>query len=96
MKLIIVRHASTINNEKEISESQEGGKLSKKGEKQALALAERLNIERVDVIYCSTSLRCRQTIAPFLKVNGKIPIYYKKELLEKNMGDFIGKPFATF
>jgi len=90
MKLIIVRHAETNHNAQGII-SRNNAILTSLGKKQASKLADRLLKEKIDVIYCSDLRRCKQTIAPFLKLQ-KIPISYHKELRERRFGRFEGKP----
>jgi len=91
MKLIIVRHAETYHNDKGIIAGVTQAVLNEKGKKQAELLGKRLAKMKVDVIYCSDLKRCKQTIAPFLKLR-EVPIHYVKELRERNFGVFEGKP----
>lgn len=41
---------------------------------------------RIDLIYCSDALRCRQTIDCYLKTNQVVPVQYMKLLYERDMG----------
>lgn len=95
MKLIIVRHAETIENKRKLMQGQIQGNLSRKGKQQAKKLAKRLAKEKIDLIYCSDLRRCKQTIKPFLEKN-KVPIIYTKEIRERSWGKFDGKPISKF
>lgn len=95
MKIMIVRHARTTRNEKDISQSQKGGILSESGKKQAKLLAERLKNEKIDIIFSSDALRTRQTLREIRKFQ-KAPVAYDKFLRERRMGNFIGKPMELY
>lgn len=91
MKLILARHAETIENVKKHSQGHSDGTLTRKGKTQAKKLAIRLANEDIDIIYCSDLGRCKETLKPFLKIK-KIPVIYTKELRERNTGIFQGRP----
>jgi len=59
MKLIIVRHGESTRNAK-ISAPKNS--LTNKGTKQAKKISEILKKEKIDAIYCSSVLRCQQTL----------------------------------
>jgi len=90
MKLILVRHAETTANTKSvILGGREGGELSERGVKQAKALALRLRNERFNEVYCSQANRARQTCA-ILSEGRDVPVSYREELREIDMGDLAG------
>lgn len=95
MKIVIVRHARTTRNEKDIAQSQKGGKLSKAGKIQARLLAKRLKNEKFDAIISSDALRTRQTMKQIRKFQ-KAPVTYDTLLRERRMGRFIGKPMELY
>ena len=65
MQLYFIRHGQSHVNLKEWANGNTDEGLTELGQRQALALAEWLpsEIEHVDVIYCSTMLRARETSA---------------------------------
>ena len=85
MKLIIIRHGQTEQNEKGIYQGQTQGKLTQKGKEQAKKLAKRLEKEKIDLIYCSDLQRTKDTIKPFLEQKN-IPIHYVTALRERSFG----------
>lgn len=85
MKLILVRHGQTEQNKNRIWQGHSEGMLNEEGKEQAKKLADRLEKENIDVIYCSDLQRTRNTIKPYLKKNNT-PIYYAEELRERNLG----------
>lgn len=91
MKLIIVRHGETIENQKEIIQGQRQGTLSEEGIEQAKKLALRLKEEKIDYIYSSDLARAKDTAKEIIKFHQKVPIEYTKELRERNLGEFEGK-----
>lgn len=46
--------------------------------------------ESINVIFCSTALRCQQTI-DFYKINNRGKIIYLDQLLERDLGDMEGR-----
>ena len=95
MKLIVVRHAETIENTKRLIQSHNPGTLTKKGKQQAEKLAKRLSKENIDLVYSSDLGRCKDTLAPFLKLK-KVPVFYDEDLRERHFGDFTGKTMDDF
>ncbi len=91
MRLLITRHGETPWNKKELLQGHSDTNLSKLGREQAKKLAKGLEKYPIDKIYCSDLKRCRQTIAPFLKLHKDIPIEYTAEIRERNFGRFEGK-----
>ena len=85
MRLIIVRHGQTEENKKKTWQGHIDGILSKEGEEQSEKLAERLEKEGIDVIYCSDLQRTRNTVKPLLE-RMNVPIHYVKELRERDIG----------
>ena len=62
MKLLIVRHGETEENNKKILQGILPGRLTKLGEEQAKELGRKLRKYKIDKIYCSPIDRCRQTL----------------------------------
>lgn len=85
MKLILTRHGQTEENKKHIWQGWFDSTLNQKGEEQAKKLANVLEKENINIIYCSDLQRAKNTIKPFLK-DKNIPVHYVKELRERSLG----------
>jgi broad specificity phosphatase PhoE len=95
MILTITRHGETIENKKRICMGQSDGTLSTKGKAQVKQLAKRLKNEKFDVIYSSDLGRCVKTTKQIMKFHAKIPVFYCKELRERDIGKYVGKPYLV-
>ncbi len=95
MKLIIVRHGETEANVKRVNQGHSHGKLTDKGIKQANRLGKRLMRKKIDIIYCSDLWRTKHT-ARIIRKYVKAPIKYVKEIRERDLGVFEGKPINSF
>ena len=91
MKLIIVRHGRTEENEAGILQGQLPGKLTKEGIGQAKKLALRLKTEEIDHIYSSDLARAANTAKEIARHHPKIPLEFVAELRERNLGIFTGR-----
>jgi uncharacterized phosphatase len=91
MKLIIVRHGETEENKQKIVQGHLHGTLSKLGKEQARRLANRLKNEKIDVIISSDLDRARHTAEEIVKFHPEAKIELRKELRERNWGEYQGK-----
>lgn len=91
MKLIIARHGETEENIKEILQGHLPGKLTERGIDQAKKLALRLKDEKIDAIYSSDLARASDTAKEIAKFHSNTPIYFVKELREKDQRELSGK-----
>ncbi len=89
MRLIIVRHGETEDNVNSIVQGHRQGKLTENGMKQAKRLAERLETEQIDAIFCSDLERAKDTVKEIARFH-KTPIIYMKELRERSLGIYEG------
>lgn len=96
MKLILTRHGETIENQQGIIQGHLHGRLSDEGIEQAKKLAKRLKDEKIDVIYSSDLARSSDTTKEIAKFHPNIPIYFVKELREKDYGSLTGKNGREF
>lgn len=87
MKLLIVRHGETYDNVENLITGQKDVLLTEKGEIQAKELIEKLDNEKIDIVYCSTLARAKQTIYPYLSKH-KIDVIYTDSLKEMDLGVF--------
>ena len=90
-RLIVIRHGETYLNAKKVHQGQLQGSLNPKGRSQASELAKTLKPEKIDVIYSSDLRRAIQTSKIIAKYH-KAPIIYDKDLRERHMGVFQGRP----
>ena len=91
MRLIIVRHAKTIENAAGILQGNHEGMLSEEGKQQAEALANYLKNEKVTAIYSSDKLRALDTLKPIHKHHPEAKFIVTEKLRERNHGEFQGQ-----
>lgn len=91
MKLILVRHGETIENQKDIIHGHTPGHLSGTGKAQVKKLSERLKDEKIDAIYSSDLRRAKDTALEIAKFHKNVPIYYRRDLRERNYGSLEGR-----
>ena len=92
MKIYLVRHGETIENKTGIHQGQAlQGTLSEKGINQAIKVADRLKVEKFDVIFSSDLGRASNTAREIAKHHSDTPIHFVKELRERYTGEIGGK-----
>lgn len=91
MKLLLVRHAETIENAKGIIQGHLHGNLSEKGIFQARKLAIRLQKDIIDTVYCSDLQRAVDTSNEIVVFHKKINVNFTNKLREVDMGVNQGK-----
>jgi len=87
MKLLIVRHGETFDNIENLITWQKDVTLTPEGEEQAKSLVKKLAKEKIDIIYCSTLIRAKQTISPYL-LKYDVDVVYTDSLKEMDLGKF--------
>lgn len=92
MKIYFVRHGETETNVKKVYNSLEED-INETGIKQVTLLKEEIKNIDFDAIYASPLLRTKHT-AEILNVNN-MEIIYDERLIEREVGDLIGKPYGT-
>ncbi len=92
MRLIIVRHGKTIENEKRILQGHMPGILSEEGRRQVNLLAKHLKDDKIDAIYTSDLKRAVDTTEAIARYHQDIPIIKTQLLREADMGPYTGKP----
>lgn len=93
MKIFIIRHAESINNERKIMDSRDPELdmgLSKKGKIQAKELILKLREYNFDVFITSPLKRTIETLKPFLKTLSSPIIIVNELTLERDVGKFAG------
>ena len=90
MELHLIRHGQTNWNEERRAQGQSDSKLTKIGKEQAIALGEKIKQIKFDKIFCSSSLRTRQT-AELVFPKTECNIEYLDSLKEIFLGPWEGK-----
>ena len=91
MRLLLIRHAETADNERQVIASVlPGPVLTDRGRAQAEALADLLVGEGVDAVFSSEAVRAVQTAAPLAHRLG-LPVTVLPGLHEITGGDFEGR-----
>jgi probable phosphomutase (TIGR03848 family) len=91
--LLLIRHAQTDAAGKRLTGWSRGVHLNARGEREAEALADRLEGVAVEAIYSSPLERCRETVAPLARRRG-LPIAARRSLLEVDYGDWTGRTIS--
>lgn len=94
IKLILVRHGTTICNEGGALSGLTDSILSEKGKLQASKLADYLKDKNIDKIYTTPFSRTKETVDRLSRVKN-IQIEERCQLNEINFGDFEGLPFES-
>lgn len=89
MIIYVMRHGTTVWNEKEITQGHSQNRLSKTGKKLVEEQAESF-IDKVDVIFSSPLMRTMQT-ANIMNKKLKVKIIKDERLIEINQGIFTGR-----
>ena len=93
MELHLIRHGQTNWNEERRAQGQSDSVLTELGIEQAKALGIRISAVPFDALYCSSSVRARQTVAHAFP-NWEAPVSYLDSLREIQMGDWEGRLYA--
>jgi probable phosphoglycerate mutase len=90
MRLIIVRHGESEWNKIGRYQGQEDAALSDLGQRQAKALAGRLQTEKIHAIYASPLQRAANTARAIAEFHPDVPFHTENALLEIHHGDWQG------
>ena len=84
MHLYMIRHGQSHVNLADWANGNTDEGLTELGQKQAQALAASFyqEVATIDVLYCSTMRRARETAAPLAQASGKLAIQYDDRLRE--------------
>lgn len=91
--MTITRHGETDANINRILQGVNVGELTELGTSQAEKLGERLKDEKFDVIYCSDTIRTKQTASEVVKYHKNTPFYYTPDLRERDNRELVGKSY---
>lgn len=90
MKIFIMRHGTTVWNEKAITQGRTNNKLSKFGKQQTEIAAIKYRNINIDAIFCSPLMRTVQT-ANIINKFHKSKVIKDDRLIEIDQGIFTGK-----
>ncbi len=91
MRLILVRHGRTVENQKRIVQGHIQGTLSKEGVRQARLLAKRLSDMKIDFIFTSDLKRAKDTAKEIVKFHPEAKLVEDRRLRERSFGIYDGK-----
>jgi broad specificity phosphatase PhoE len=95
MKLFLVRHGETKENEAGVLMGHHHGILTEKGKAQARETALSLKDYKLDHIYSSDLNRCVDTAEFIKEFHPDTPLTFTKELRERNLGNLQGQKSAS-
>ncbi|MFI3322125.1 MAG: histidine phosphatase family protein [Rikenellaceae bacterium] len=91
MELIAIRHGETVANVARICQGQTQGKLTERGQNQAIVCGEKLSSETFDVIYCSDLERAVKTTELIFGCENLDTFIKDSRLRERYFGEFQDK-----
>jgi probable phosphoglycerate mutase len=96
-RIVLLRHAHSVANEKNLLAGRTAGiALSKTGKAQAEDLIARLGATQFDEVAISPLQRCRETIDPWLAAGGvKSPVVVDDSVSEVDYGNWSGKTLSS-
>ncbi|MGD0284238.1 MAG: histidine phosphatase family protein [Candidatus Saccharimonadales bacterium] len=96
MRLILIRHAETIENRRGIIQGQRPGRISEFGKQQIATIKDTIKHEKIEAIYTSDLQRCIETAEPLHQFYNKAPFIISSELREFSYGKLQGIPLGRF
>lgn len=90
MKLYVMRHGTTVWNEKDITQGRSNNRLSKNGKLLTKSVAEKYKNTNFDVIICSPLMRAVQT-ANIMNKYHNVKVIKDEYLTEIDQGIFTGR-----
>ena len=94
MKIYVLRHGQTSWNVDRKIQGKQDTELNEVGIRQAYEAKEKFNMLNIDLIMCSPLKRTKKT-AEIINQDKNLHIIYKKELIERDLGEFEGKDCET-
>ena len=96
-RIVLLRHAHSVANEKNLLAGRTPGiALSKTGKEQALGLVDRIGPMKFDEIAVSPMQRCRETIDPWIESTGNASrVVVDESISEVDYGSWSGKSLAS-
>lgn len=90
MRIYVMRHGTTVWNEKQITQGRSQNRLSKNGKVLAEEASKKIEGVNFDVIFCSPLMRTMQT-ANIINKKHKVKIIKDERLTEIDQGVFTGR-----
>lgn len=94
MELLIMRHGTTVWNERKIVQGRTNNRLSKSGKEMARKKAEEIKNEKIDLIFASPLMRTMQT-ANIMNKFHNVKIVKNDMIIEIDQGIFAGRKKET-
>jgi probable phosphoglycerate mutase len=96
-RIVLLRHAHSVANEKNLLAGRTPGiALSKTGKEQALGLVDRIGPMKFDEIAVSPMQRCRETIDPWIESTSNASrVVVDESISEVDYGSWSGKSLAS-
>lgn len=91
MKLLLTRHWETYDNLEWLLTGQKDVDLTEKWKEEARLLSKKLEKHEINVVYCSTLKRAKETIAPYLE-HRNMTIIYTDDLKEMDLWKYNWAP----
>lgn len=95
MKVYVMRHGTTVWNEKGIVQGRSNNRLSKKGVQEVENVANEYKNVTFDRVFCSPLMRTRQTVKIMNKFHN-IKVEFDERLTEIDKGIFTGRRKKDF
>ena len=90
MEILVMRHGTTVWNEKKITQGRTNNRLSKAGKEVAGFRAEEFKNEKIDLIFASPLMRTMQT-ANIMNKFHNVKIIKDERIVEIDQGIFTGR-----
>ena len=95
MNIYIVRHGTTVWNEKKITQGYFKNRLSERGKKEINRVSEKLRDVKIDIIYSSPLVRAIQS-ANIINKYHNVKVVKEGRLIGINQGIFAGKYWKDY
>ncbi len=96
LTLYVIAHTQTHFNERHIFAGWKDSRLTKKGEREARALGEKLRAKNIGMAFVSPLVRARATAMYVMKHHPQADIFLDRRLMERDYGSLSGKSKDKF
>ncbi|MBQ4542334.1 MAG: histidine phosphatase family protein [Clostridia bacterium] len=94
MEILVMRHGTTVWNEKKITQGRTNNRLSVAGKEIAMERAKEFKNEKIDLIFASPLMRTMQT-ANIMNQFHNVKIVKDERIIEIDQGIFAGRKKST-
>ena len=95
MKLLVIRHETTLLNENKLINSRLDDELSETGKKDLIKLVAKLKNYKFTKVYSSPLRRALQTAEPIAKDHNILTVIKDERIMEVDFGIFTGQPWDS-